>query len=394
MRAMIVIAVLAGTAAAEVPATVSFSARLADDKSGKPISGTHHIEFTLFDAVTAGNSVYNEGRDIDIEDGLVFADIGETKPLDSAVFDGRRLFLEIKVDDVALEPRIGMSSVPYAVRSQVATDSETVGGLGADQLQQRITGTCGTGNYIAAINSDGTVACAPDLAGNGTISALTAGPGLTGGGSSGAVTISMLTSCAVNEVLKWNGTTWVCAGDSNSGGDITGISIAAPGGIVGGGTTGDVPLALLSCANNQLLKMSGGTWQCGTDVDTDTNSGGTITGVLTGATSGLVGGTTSGNANISLLMSCSANQLLKFNGTAWGCANDNDTNSGGDITDVFAGGGLTGGGSSGAVTLAVGAGTGITVAGASVSLGTQGTWHTSLAAPGAFALGGVACTLG
>ena len=32
--------------------------------------------------------------------------------------------------------------------------------------------------------------------------------------------------------------------------------------------------------------------------------------------------------------------------------------------------------------------------GASVSLGTQGTWHSSLAAPGAFALGGVACALG
>jgi len=32
--------------------------------------------------------------------------------------------------------------------------------------------------------------------------------------------------------------------------------------------------------------------------------------------------------------------------------------------------------------------------GASVSLGTQGTWQSSLAAPSAFALGGVACTLG
>jgi hypothetical protein len=52
---------------------------------------------------------------------------------------------------------------------------------------------------------------------------------------------------------------------------------------------------------------------------------------------------------------CAANQILKMNGTgtALECAADADTNSGGDITDITAGSGLTGGGTTGAVTLNV-----------------------------------------
>ena len=45
--------------------------------------------------------------------------------------------------------------------------------------------------------------------------------------------------------------------------------------------------------------------------------------------------------------------MAKWNGSAWVCADDIDTNSGGDITAVSAGTGLTGGGISGDVTLSI-----------------------------------------
>lgn len=377
-RALALVVALGGllatsVAAAGVPSTLGFSARLVDDKSGDPVTGSHHIAFELFDAQTGGTSVWQEGRDITLEDGVLFTDLGENKPLDAGVFDGKKLWLEIKLDDVTMDPRVAIDSVPYAIHAAAA---DTVGGMTPEDLQHRVTGACGAGNFIIAVNADGTVVCAPDLSGSGDITSVTAGPGLTGGSAAGDVSLSLLTTCGLNEVLKWNGTTWACAPDANAGGDITGVTVGPAGGLTGGGTTGDVALSLIAtCAPGQLLKWNGATWLCGNDNDTDTNSGGDITSVTTSAASGLVGGSTAGDAALSLLTNCATGQLLKWNGSAWGCAADldTDTNSGGDITDVIAGNGLVGGGASGAVTLNVTAGPGITVGADTVSLDTAVT---------------------
>ena len=75
---------------------------------------------------------------------------------------------------------------------------------------------------------------------------------------------------------------------------------------------------------------------------------GTITGVLTGSSSGLVGGGTNGTLNLSLLNTCATGQILQWSGNAWLCATAKGT---GTITGVIAGTDLTGGGTSGNVTL-------------------------------------------
>src|SRR5580704_8643972 len=74
---------------------------------------------------------------------------------------------------------------------------------------------------------------------------------------------------------------------------------------------------------------------------------GTITGVETGSTSGLTGGGKSGTLNLSLLTSCSSNQVLQWSGSEWKCSSAGT----GTITGVTAGTDLTGGGGSGNVTL-------------------------------------------
>ena len=67
-----------------------------------------------------------------------------------------------------------------------------------------------------------------------------AGSGLTGGGTSGTLNLSLLTSCGNGQILAWNGSGWGC---SNAGtGTITGV--AAGTDLTGGGSGGNVTVSL------------------------------------------------------------------------------------------------------------------------------------------------------
>ena len=65
----------------------------------------------------------------------------------------------------------------------------TTFGVITDTVQQRVTGVCGMGYAIREIYNDGTVLCEP--AGNGDITAVIAGDGLSGGGDTGSVTLTV-----------------------------------------------------------------------------------------------------------------------------------------------------------------------------------------------------------
>jgi hypothetical protein len=58
----------------------------------------------------------------------------------------------------------------------------------------------------------------------GTITQITAGSGLSGGGSSGNVTLGLINSCAVSQTLQWTGTAWACANPGSGLGAIDGIA--------------------------------------------------------------------------------------------------------------------------------------------------------------------------
>src|ERR1700683_4243973 len=78
--------------------------------------------------------------------------------------------------------------------------------------------------------------------GDGTITGVTtaSGSGLTGGGASGTLNLSLTNGCASNQVLQWSGSEWKCS--SAGTGTITGVTAGAN--LTGGGTSGHGTLKL------------------------------------------------------------------------------------------------------------------------------------------------------
>src|SRR5579862_100456 len=98
-----------------------------------------------------------------------------------------------------------------------------------------------TGLNIAS-NGQITFAKGQTFPGAGTITGITtaSGSGLTGGGTSGTLTLSLTNACSTNQVLQWSGSQWVCS--SAGSGTITGVTAGTD--LKGGGTSGNVTLSL------------------------------------------------------------------------------------------------------------------------------------------------------
>jgi hypothetical protein len=116
-------------------------------------------------------------------------------------------------------------------------------------------------------------------------------------------------------------------------GTITGITTASGSGLSGGGTTGTLTLKVPAAGiTNAMLADSKIT------LNASTAGGLTVPGAMTLGDTYTIG-----------LKTCSTNQVLQYSGTAWACASVGT----GTITGVTAGTDLTGGGTSGAITLNV-----------------------------------------
>ena len=179
-------------------------------------------------------------------------------------------------------------------------------------VQRRVDGNCPAGSSIRLIHEDGTVSCQADADSGGDVTAVGAGTGLAGGGDSGDVSLylgeayRLPQSCGEGQIAEWNGSQWECGLDDGGGGTGDISAVYAGPGLSGGGDTGDVTL---SADDTYLQRRVSGSCPAGSSIRLVAEDG---------------------------TVSCEA-----------------DSNSGGDITAVSAGTGLSGGGLSGGVTLDV-----------------------------------------
>ncbi|MBL7812867.1 MAG: hypothetical protein JNL57_11635 [Bacteroidetes bacterium] len=153
----------------------------------------------------------------------------------------------------------------------------------------------------------------------------------------GTVTPGQITSAGAtnNQVLTWNGTAWVPKDATGGGG--------------GGGSVNPSQITAGGASNNQTLIWNGSNWvpkDISVSASQITASGASNNQVLTWNGSAWVPKDVSVSPSQITAGGAGTDQVLTWNGTAWV-----PKDAAGDITGVTAGTGLSGGGSSGAVTL-------------------------------------------
>ncbi len=172
LRAFAAVALLTGAlrlAAQSVPSTMNYQGRLTDNTPQQgPVTATVPMRFDVFDAATAGTSLWNETDTVAVNGGVFSLLLGATSPIPPFIFmNGTQRWLQITLNPGAsqevLAPRQQFSAYAYADQAQkaaLATNSTQLNGVPDTGWQKALSGPCPAGQYLSAVAQGGAPTCA------------------------------------------------------------------------------------------------------------------------------------------------------------------------------------------------------------------------------------------
>ena len=154
--------------------------------NGRPLTGITGVMFLFYADQEGGAPLWMETQNVTPDNSGHYAvQLGATSanglPVDLFV-SGEARWLAVQVSGHAEQARVMLVAVPYALK---AKDAETIGGLPPSAFVQAAPGAA-----VVAINKS----TGPITTPQGTITGVTAGTDLTGGGTSGNVTLNLDTT--------------------------------------------------------------------------------------------------------------------------------------------------------------------------------------------------------
>jgi len=111
--------------AGAIPQEINYQGKLTDP-SGKPLTESQSIVFTIYDTDEGGTDLWTETRTVPVSKGIFNVILGEKTPIPTEVFNGDERWLGIKVgSDAEMTPRAKIVSVGNAFHANTA---DSIGG--------------------------------------------------------------------------------------------------------------------------------------------------------------------------------------------------------------------------------------------------------------------------